>query len=191
MTTLRDLVLKNRSYRRFYEDQTVTKEVLLELVDLARLSPSGGNLQALKFITSCETEKNKKIFECLFWAGYLKDWSGPEKGERPSAYIVILGDNTIKESVKIDQGIAAQTILLGAVEKDFGGCIFGSIKRELLKNNLNIPPHLDILLVLAIGKPKEEIQLEEINENGNIRYWRDEAGIHHVPKRDLNQLIID
>lgn len=188
---LRDLILKNRSYRRFFESEKISQETLTGLVDLARLSPSGANLQPLKFILSNTAKTNAKIFQCLAWAGFLTDWEGPEPGERPSAYIVILGDKNIKDQVKHDQGIAAQSILLGAVEAGLGGCIIGSVKRELLRENLGIPTHLDILLVLALGRPKEKVILEEVGENGDTRYWRDEEGIHHVPKRVIDDLVIE
>lgn len=188
---LKDLLLRNRSYRRFHESEKISRETLAGLVELARLSPSGANLQPLKFILSNTSTINAKIFECLAWAGYLTDWEGPEPGERPSAYVVILGDKNIKDPVKHDQGIAAQSILLGAVEQGLGGCIIGSVKQELLRKNLKIPGHLEILLVLALGRPKEKVILEELPENGDIRYWRDENGVHHVPKRPLSNLILE
>jgi nitroreductase len=187
---IKDLIRQNRSYRRFYESERISREILTGLVELARLSPSGGNLQPLKYFLSNTTEANAKIFDCLAWAGYLKGWDRPEPGERPSAYIVILGDKSIKDPVKHDPGIAAQSMLLGAVETGLGGCIIGSVKRELLRENLEIPSHLDILLVLALGKPKEKVVLEAVDESGDIRYWRDENGVHHVPKRLIENLII-
>lgn len=187
---LRDLILKNRSYRRFYEDHEISLETLHELVDLARLSPSGGNHQPLKYKLSNDAETNKIIFPCLAWAGYLTDWPGPPEGERPSAYIIILEDGTIKKEVKNDQGIASQSILLGAAEVGLGGCIIGSIKKERLRETLQIPAHLEILLVIALGKPKETVVLEKISPDGNIKYWRDESGVHHVPKRGLNDIIL-
>lgn len=187
---LRELILANRSYRRFYEDFSVGIEILKELVDLARLSASGANKQPLKYFLSCDLEKNERIFENLGWAGYLLDWAGPQKGERPSAYIIILGDRTITDSFGCDHGIAAQSILLGATEKGLGGCIINSIRRNALRKALNIPEYYDILLVLALGKPKEKVVIEEIGKDGDVRYWRDSDGVHHVPKRSLEEIII-
>lgn len=187
---LKSLVLKNRSYRRFYQDVTVEEKTLRELVDLARLSPSGSNLQPLKYVLSCEPKKNEKIFPYLRWAGYLR-WSGPAEGEKPAAYIIILGDTRITSSFGSDQGIAAQTIMLGATEKGLGGCMIASIKRDDLRKNLNIQGYFEILLVLALGKPKEKVILEKLEKEGDIKYWRDASGDHHVPKRTLSDLIID
>ena len=187
---INDLIKKNRSYRRFYEDEKVDTKTLKDLVNLTRLTPSSANLQPLKFILSATQEKNAGIFTNLAWAGYLKDWDGPEKGERPSAYIIILGDTEISENFHCDHGFAAQSILLGAVEKDLGGCIIGSIKRIDLRRKLNIPLRYEILLVIALGKPREEVVLEDMAENGDIRYWRDKNQVHHVPKRSLNELIL-
>lgn len=188
---LKDLVTKSRSYRRFYQDHKIELETLRELVELARLSPTGSNMQSLKFILSADAEKNALIFQHLAWAGYLRDWPGPEEGERPSAYIIILGDTSISKAFGCDHGIAAQTMMLGAVEKGLGGCMIGSIKRQDLMQTLNIPAQYEILLVLALGKPKEVVQIDPVGEDGSIRYWRDENQVHHVPKRALNDLVLD
>ena len=185
-----ELVKENRSCRRFYEDHAVAPETLKEFVNLARMSASGANLQPLKYILSCDPRKNAEIFSCLAWAGYLKDWPGPEEGERPAAYIVILGDTSISESAGCDHGIAAQTILLGAREKGLAGCMLGSIDRNALRDSLNIPSQLKILLVLAIGKPREQVVLETVGSDNSIRYWRDNEGVHHVPKRKLEDIIV-
>lgn len=186
---LEDTIKRSRSYRRFYEDKRIEEATLKELVNLARLSPSAANLQPLKYMLSCQPSKNDLVFPALLWAGYLKDWSGPEKGERPSAYIIVLGDRSISKSFDYDAGIASQSILLGASEKGLGGCIIGSIDRDLLKDNLNLPSQLDILLVIALGNPKEKVEIEE-SIKGNIQYYRDRENIHHVPKRSLDEIII-
>ncbi len=185
-----ELVKGNRSYRRFHQEAPVSLETLQGLVNLARLSASAANLQPLKYFLSCEPEKNAAIFSCLAWAGYLKDWPGPAEGERPAAYIVILGDTEISKNFGCDHGIAAQSILLGAREQGLGGCMLGSIQRDRLRELLKIPASLDILLVLALGRPHETVVLEEVAPGGNIKYWRDEAGVHHVPKRRLQDIII-
>ena len=185
-----ELIRKNRTYRRFYQEAAIDRIVLEELIDLARLSSSGGNLQSLKYILSCEPGQNNLIFQHLKWAGYLADWNGPEEGERPSAYIVMLLDRDISSNCFWDHGIACQSILLGACEKGLGGCMFGSLDRDGLRNSLKIPGRYEPLLVIALGKPKETVVLEELNDNGNIRYWRDGNGVHHVPKRNLRDLIL-
>ena len=187
---LKDLILKNRSYRRFYEDVSIDKNILKELLNLARLSPSGANLQALRFFLSADKKTNNIIFPKLSWAGYLKDWDGPMEGERPSAYIIVLGDKKSPKSFERDAAIACQSILLGAVEKELGGCIIGSVKRIALSKYLNIPDHLKISLVIALGKPKEKVVIDEL-KNNDVKYWRDENGVHHVPKRNLDDLIIE
>lgn len=188
---IRDLVLKNRSYRRFHENTPVEYETLKELVDLARHSASAANLQPLKYVFSCDPKRNALIFSHLAWAAYLKDWSGPAEGERPAAYIVILGDKGICESFGCDHGIAAQSIMLGATEKGLGGCMIGSIRRRSLGKALELSPNHEILLVLAIGRPKETVVIEPIGSDQDIRYWRDSTGVHHVPKRPLSSIILD
>ena len=187
---LRELVVKNRSCRRFYQAEKIEEKTLRQLVDLARLSASAGNLQSLKYILSCNGDKNAKIFKHLRWAAYLTDWPGPEEGERPAGYIVILGDTRIHKDFYCDHGIASQSILLGAVEKGLAGCIFASIDRDGLRESLNIDPSLEILLVIAIGRPKEKVVLEKVRQDGDIKYWRDSEGVHHVPKRELEEIIL-
>lgn len=187
---LKDLVNKNRSYRRFHQEAEIDLGTLLELVDLARLSASSANVQPLKYILSCEAPRNEQIFPHLSWAGYIKDWPGPDDGERPSAYILILGDKRLKKSFGCDHGIAAQSIMLGATERGFGGCMIGSIKKPELCEALDIPPHFEILLVLALGKPRETVVIEALGEGGDFKYWRDEQGVHHVPKRDLDEIVV-
>jgi len=187
---LRELVEKNRSYRRFDESRKIDEGTLRELVDLARLTPSSANMQPLKYIISSDPDRNGRIFPHLKWAGYLKDWPGPAEGERPSAYIIILRDNSIFKAESCDHGIAAQTILLGAAEKGLGGCMIGNIDMKGLREDLNIEGHLDVLLVLPLGKPVEEVHLVPVGPDGDMKYWRDENGIHHVPKRSLEEVIV-
>ncbi len=188
---IKDLIKKNRTYRRFYEDFVIKRNTLEELVDLARLSASGANRQSLKYILSCEKNKNNLIFPTLAWAGYLKDWRGPIEEERPSAYIIMLLDTKISKNYWCDPGIAAQSILLGAAEKGLGGCIFSSVKRDELRSVLKIDERYETLYVLAVGKPKEKVVLETVGPEEDIKYWRDSQGVHHVPKRTLKEIIIE
>jgi len=186
---LKDLVFKTRSYRRFEEAYRIESKTLEEFIELARMSSSGGNRQPLKFLIYTSPEDCEKVFPYLAWAGYLHDWPGPEKGERPSAYIIILGDSSVTEAFGIDHGIAAQSIMLGASEAGLGGCMIQSIKREELRNEIQLPDQYEILLVLALGKPVEKVVIDEIKGN-DVKYWRDAGMVHHVPKRNLKDIIL-
>lgn len=185
-----ELVLRTRSYRRFQESQAIPLAVLEGLVDLARLSPSGRNLQPLKYLISNDRDWNARIFPELAWAGYLPDWPGPVAGERPAAYILVLGDRGLTREFGCDPGIACQSILLGATSQGLGGCIIGSVKRERLREILALPESLDLLLVIALGKPVEEVRVEAVGPEGSIKYWRDAEGVHHVPKRSLPEILV-
>lgn len=188
---IKELILQNRSYRRFQQGQVVGMAVLRELVELARLSGSAGNLQPLKFILVSEGKTNEQVFPFLAWAKYLKDWKGPADGERPSAYIVMLWDTTICPSnMHYDAGICAQSILLGAVEKGLGGCMLASVNREGLRKALEIDDRCEILLVIALGKPAETVVIDDIGPDGRIEYWRDGNQVHYVPKRRLDDIIV-
>lgn len=187
---LRDLVLKTRSYRRFRQDVGVPTATLHELIDLARCSASAANLQPLKYAIANDPATNARIFRHLRWAAYLKEWTGPAEGERPSAYIIVLGDMHISQAIGPDHGIAAQSILLGATEIGLGGCMIASLNREALREEFSLPEWLEILIVIALGKPAETVALETVGPGGDIRYWRDEKGVHHVPKRRLEDILI-
>ena len=187
---LKDLILKNRSYRRFDQSVLVPMQLLREWVDAARLSASARNMQPLRYMLFNNAPDCEKIFPTLAWAGYMKDWPGPDEGERPSAYMVQLGDLDLTNDWWCDDGIAAQSILLSAVEQGYGGCIIGSVQRERLRDILDIPDQYKIIQVLALGKPAEEVVIDEVVK-GDIKYWRDEKGIHHVPKRGLDELIVN
>ncbi len=187
---LRELVLKNRSYRRFDQSVAVDLDTLRELVDLARLSASAANMQPLRYILSCDQERNSTVFSHLAWAAYLKDWPGPAEGERPGAYVIVLEDTRVGHPLHCDHGIAAQSILLGATERGLGGCMIGSADKKGLRAALEIPDHLEILLVLALGRPKETVAVETVGADGDMKYWRDDKGKHHVPKRSLREIIV-
>ncbi len=186
---VKEALRKNRSYRRYYQDVEVSRKDLETIVEAARYSPSAKNIQPLKYIISNDRDLNSKIFETLSWAGLLKDWKGPEEGERPSAYIIQLHDKNISPVYMCDDGITAQSMLLQAVELGFGGCIIASVKRETLSKILSLKENFSIINVIAIGKPKETIVIDDM-EDDNWKYWREKDGTHHVPKRKLSEIIL-
>ncbi|MEW5772627.1 MAG: nitroreductase family protein [Thermodesulfobacteriota bacterium] len=186
------LVRSSRTVRRFKESEPVDAAALEWLVDLARFCPSAGNFQPLKFVLVNDPAVRERIFPSLAWAGYLSEWPGPVPGERPAAYIAVLHDKRVAEKVDCDHGIMAQTIMLGAASRGLGGCILGAVDRKALAQTLDLPEHLAVLLVLALGRPAETVAVEDVDEPTDrtaIRYWRDDAQVHHVPKRTLNHLI--
>ncbi len=185
---IRDLIIKNRSCRRFDQSVRISAEQVKNWVELARFSASARNMQTLKFIISSDETVNKQLFQHLGWAGYLTYWQGPEEGERPVAYVIVLHDKSLSENYSCDDGIAMQSILLGAVEDGFGGCIIGTVNKGKVAKILRLPENLEVLWVIALGKPAEKIELETTIEN-NIKYWRGEDGTHHVPKRPLDEII--
>ena len=184
-----ELIFKNRSFRRFHQDVTISESDLLEMVENARLTPSGRNAQTLRYVLSNTPEMNALIFPTLAWAGYLTDWGGPKEGERPSAYIVLLNDDALSKTYFCDHGIVSLAILLTAIEKGYGGCIIAMVNRDALRDALNIPENYSIVQVIALGKPAETVVIEPMID-GDIKYWRDPQGVHHVPKRSLDEIIV-
>ncbi len=185
---IRELVRKNRSYRRFDRSVKLTEEQILGWIDNAHLASSAANLQPLKYKISLDDEGETAVFPHLKWAGYLTDWAGPETEEMPTAYLTVALDKEISSNPFWDHGIAAQTILLSAAEDGFGGCMFGAIDKHGLRKALDLPDTLEILMVIALGRPVETVELEPFT--GDVKYHRDEKGVHYVPKRALEDLII-
>ena len=187
----RELVTKCRSYRRFDGTVPVTEDAVRELVELACYVPSARNLQPLRYIAVCKPSLVAALYPCLSWAGYLSDWSGPAEGERPQACIVMLGDSLAGGDFACDSGIAAQTILLGATASGFGGCILGSLDRKKTRELLNIPERFSIVMAIALGKPAETVVIDQMGDDDSVRYFRDASGIHHVPKRVVDDVLLN
>jgi len=179
--------ITSRRTIRKYMQKDVSKEVVIKCVDAARLSPSGLNRQPLKYIIVNNGELLKEVFNTLSWAAYLPDYQ-PSEEEMPRAYIVMLSDKNIRQTPGHDAGIAAMSISMVAYDEGLGSCILGAVKREELRKILNIPGHLDIVLVVALGYPAENPVVDRVKDE-DIRYWLDEKGVLHVPKRELKGIV--
>jgi nitroreductase len=179
--------IKSRRTIRKYVQKDVPEEVLLKCVGAARLSPSGANRQPLKYIIVNDQVLLKEVFSTLSWAGYLPDYK-PSEEEMPRAYIVILLDKSLRKNPGHDAGIAAMSISMVAYDEGLGSCILGSVDRRKLREILNVPEGLDIVLVVALGYPAENPVVDEV-KGGDIKYWLDENGVLHVPKRDLKDIV--
>ncbi len=190
---LRDLVLDNRSYRSFDESLPVTEEMLTAWVDNARLTPSAVNAQPLKYKLIATQAGVEKLLPHTAWAGLLKDVTLPPEGHHPTGFIVICHDTTVRENVassEKDVGIAAMTILLSAVEAGFGGCMIGAFDRDRVGEVLRISEKYVPVLLIALGKPDETVILTEPQDKNNVQYFRNH-GLHFVPKRKLDDILID
>lgn len=188
---LKDLILKNRSYRKFNSERKIQKSELLDLIDLARITASSKNKQPLKYKIVTETQEVDFVFNHLSWAWYLKDWKGPAKYERPAAYIIVFLDKSINDNAFIDVGIASQTILLGAVENGLGGCIIRTVNRYEMNKHFNFPKNLDLIQVIALGEPMQNVEIVDVNKSGDIEYFENENKDHFVPKRSLTEIVIE
>ena len=167
--------------------KTVPENILLNCVDAARLSPSGANRQPLKYVIVNDKGPLKEIFNTLSWAGYLPSYFSTEEF-MPRAYIVILLDKNIREDPGHDAGIAAMSISMVAYDEGLGSCIIGAIDRIKLREVLKVPNDFDIVLVIALGYSAENPRVDVV-KNEDVRYWLDEDGILHVPKRDLKKIV--
>ncbi len=190
----KELVLANRSYRGYDESRRVTREELLAMVDCARFAASSINQQPLKFCLVWEKNAVDKVQSHTQWAKGLPELTLPHPGKCPTAFIIICQDTQIdscKTRYQQDVGIAAQTILLAATEMGLGGCMIGSYNAAGIKEALALPERLLPQLVVAIGKPAETVVLTEAGADGNVAYYRDENDVHYVPKRALEDIILE
>lgn len=188
-----ELISGTRSFRRFDESRRISETEIEALINLARLGGSARNCQPWQFMGVTDPESCRRIFPYLAWAGYLSDWKGPEEGERPSAYIIcFLNKNWHKGALKeawFDLGTATQNLLLGAMKNNIGGCRIGAFSPHLA-DIFEIPEHLELSLLVALGYPVEKVVLDRLPAEGDIRYWRDDKDVHHVPKRSLDEVKI-
>lgn len=190
----KDLVKASRSYRGYDESRRVTREELLEMVDCARYAASSVNRQPLQYYLAWEKEDVDRIFAMTKWARGLPDLKLPHDGMAPTGFIVICMNLNWGESIarfQKDIGIVAQTMLLSAVEMGLGGCMIGNFNAGEVKETLNLADHLAPVLIVAIGKPAEEIVITEVGPDESVDYYRDENDVHYVPKRRLEDIVIN
>jgi len=191
---LADLVARTRTVRRFREEVPLAPDLLEQLVDLARLGGSARNAQSLCYLIVTEPSLRAALFPLLAWAGYLPDWPGPAAGERPAAYIVCVLDRERQRGPEseahFDLGISTQNLLLGAAERGVMGCRIGAFNADRVRALLQLDARYQPMLVVALGEPAETVVVETVRTDGDVRYWRDADGVHHVPKRPLGDILL-
>lgn len=190
---LKELVIKNRSYRGFDENYSFTREQLEGYVDLTRYTASSVNAQPLKYKIVFEKNEVEAVRPLTRWARALPDMVLPHPNMHATAFIIICQDTDISPNLaryQKDIGIVAQTITLAAVEDGLGGCMIGNFTPDEVKETLNLAENLTPMLIIALGKPAEEIVIKEIDNGESTKYYRDENDIHYVPKRKLKDILI-
>lgn len=189
---VRQLLIKDRSVRRFDNSAGIEPEVLESLIELTRYCASGRNLQPLKYRSVYEREKCAEVYPHLKWAGYLPDWDGPQENERPAAYIIQCLDTGLTRSLLCDDGLQLQAITLGATALGLGGCIIKSFNVQAIKEICGLPEGMEPIYIYALGRPAEEVALEDTDgsKEADIKYYRTPDAVHHVPKRPLGELLI-
>lgn len=190
---LKELVIKNRSYRGFDENYSFTREQLEGYIDLTRYTASSVNAQPLKYKIVFEKNEVEAVRPLTRWARALPDMVLPHPNMHATAFIIICQDTDISPNLaryQKDIGIVAQTITLAAVEDGLGGCMIGNFTPDEVKETLNLAENLTPMLIIALGKPAEEIVIKEIDNGESTKYYRDENDVHYVPKRKLKDILI-
>lgn len=186
----KELVTKARTCRRYHQDKLVPMELLMEIIDTARLTPSASNAQPLRYALSTSAEVNAQLYSMVGWAPAIDNWNGPAEGERPVAYIVIAADTKSPVPPEMDAGIGALAIQLGLAEKGIGCCIFNHFDAAAVHAAVGLRRYVAVQLVIAIGYPAETAIIEELRKGQPFQYHRDEQGQHYVPKRLLNDIVM-
>ena len=188
-----ELAMKNRSYRGYDESYRFTKEELMELVNVTRYAASSVNRQPFAYYIAWEKDEVDKIQKLTKWARGLPQMTLPHPGMCPTGWVIVLHNTDWAPNVerfRQDRGIVAQTLLLAAAEKGLGGCMIGNYVADEVKAALDLPENMVPVLLIALGKPAEEIVITEVGEDGNVNYYRDENDVHYVPKRKLEDIIL-
>ena len=186
----KDIVQNTRTTRRFKQNVTIDKSELIELIDLTRTTSSSKNMQPLKYIAITDEKIKDEIYKPLQWAAHLSTWNQAED-EKPSAYILMINDTSIDGFAMIDCGISLQTIMLGITSKGYDGCPLASIDKAAYKKLFNLPSNLEPMLIIAIGKSNETIEIVDVQDDKDTNYYRDEKQNHYVPKRKLEDILIN
>ncbi len=184
-----DLVKATRSFRNFDPTYRLDDEVMKGLIELCRYTPSTANTQSIKFAYASSESACEKIFPMLGWAGYLKENKPPYDGNVPTGYILVCFDTDIAPEIEIDAGICAQTIVLGAMDMGIGACMIGSFDKQKAAELFNLPSNIKPRLMIALGRPKETVEIVDIND-GDVKYYRDGKYKHIVPKRTVTELML-
>jgi nitroreductase len=185
--SLYDLIVSRRSIRQF-ESRPIPQDVLRDIVNAGRLAPSAANRQPLEFIVVDEEGKKEEIFPCLKWAGYIAPEGNPKSGQEPQAYIAVIVNTAIREKgFEWDSGAAIENMILAAWEIGIGSCWIISMDKARVRESLGVPDSHKIDSVLALGYPAETPVTENMTDS--IKYWKDETGRLHVPKRRISDVI--
>lgn len=183
-----DAITSRRSVRRFQQKE-ISIDLLKKFVNAARIAPSAANLQPLEFFVVSDRSLRSKIFETLSWAAYIKPTWRPSEEERPVAYIIILAKNPKKNPwIARDASYAAENIMLTAESEKIGSCVMCKIDKEKIHEILGLPDEYAVDSVIALGYKLEHPVIEDIKDN-DVKYWRDENEVLHVPKRRLEDII--
>ena len=187
-SNFKELINKTRCTRRFKENETISKQDLIDIVDLARVTSSAKNMQPLKYIVINDEKTVKEMASRVKWAAHLTSWTQSES-EQPSAFIVLVNDTSIDGFVMVDAGISLQTILLASRIKGYAGCALASIDKEFCKKEFNLAPGLEPVLGIAIGVEDEVLNVVDVKDN-DTNYYRNEKDEHCVPKRALDEVLL-
>ncbi len=183
-----ETIISRRTIRKFKQEK-IDPEILEKLVNAGRLAPSAANLQPLEYLIADDIDLKEKIFPNLAWAGYIKPEGDPGEGERPAAYIIILTDRKINTAPGMDIGASAENMSLTARGEGIGCCWIGAFKKKEINKIIGVPENLSAELILALGYPMEKPILEDMERGSSIKYYKDDSGILHVPKRRLEDIL--
>ncbi len=185
--TVYEAIMNRRTIRKFTQEP-LKRDDLLKLVDCARMAAYGANTQPLKFRIVDDEDTMDKIFPKTKWAAMLED-GAPAEDERPTAYIAVIGDTSIKKTFETDAGAAVTNMMLAAEEMGIASCWMGAIDRDAIKRILELDDSYELVYILALGYPAQRSRAVEMKD-GSTKYYLDDDGVLNVPKRSIDEVLI-
>lgn len=160
--------IKNRKSIRKFTDESIKKEDLEEIIEVARRAPSSVNGQQISLVYTTDKNIIEKIAHLSGGQAQIRDCS---------CFITLIGDyyrdtvylesvgkkltediQRLREVVMVDAGIMALTINYVAMAKGYGCTIIGGVKEnpEQIAELLNLPKNTIVALGITIGVPTKE-----------------------------------
>ena len=163
---------------------------LADLLEAARIASCGANRQTLKYLAVRSPQMVEKTNALVHWAAYLPPEQGtPKPEERPTLFVAVCRDTALPGGADVDLGLALGSMTAAAWAHGVGSCIMGSIDRPALAELYALPPSLRLCNLVAFGYPAHQSHIVPM-QNGDVRYYLDDARDYCVPKRPLSEVCL-
>jgi nitroreductase len=155
--------IKKRRSHRSYLDKPISKEILEELIECARLAPSAVNIQPWEFVVVTDKSTLKKISEIAAYGKFIKN---------SAACVIVLGKGS---DYCVEDGCAAtENILVAAESLGIGSCWVEGNKHEYCKEILKLigaPKGYVTISILPLGYYEKDIKPPNKRALKDVIHW--------------------